>query len=96
MEHVFRSIQSVLRTRPMDHRTDKAIRAHVFCSFLALVLLKELKKRMEEKRDLDELQRITMRLEGRKVRVRWSPVGDAGKAIQAVRVGLGPSVEIEG
>ena len=34
-----------LRTRPIFHRTDAAIRGHVFCSFLALVLRKELADR---------------------------------------------------
>jgi len=39
---VFRDVKSLLDTRPIYHRHDETIRGHVFCSFLALVLIKEL------------------------------------------------------
>ena len=42
VEQVFRDIKSILETRPVFHQTDETIRGHVFCSFLALVLRKEL------------------------------------------------------
>jgi len=38
----------VLETRPIYHQRDETIRGHVFCSFLALVLRKELHSRLEE------------------------------------------------
>ncbi|TSA33077.1 MAG: transposase, partial [Porphyromonadaceae bacterium] len=45
-------MKSILNTRPIYHKTDDAIRGHVCCSFLALVLKKELNERLE-KMDLD-------------------------------------------
>ena len=42
VEQSFRSVKSVLETRPIYHKCDETIRGHVFCSFLALVLMKEL------------------------------------------------------
>ncbi|MDO9110902.1 MAG: IS1634 family transposase, partial [Desulfatirhabdiaceae bacterium] len=38
VEQVFRDMKSILETRPIYHQTDEAIRGHVFCSFLALLL----------------------------------------------------------
>ena len=48
VEQVFRCIKSILETRPIYHKCTETIRGHVFCSFLALVLLKELQKKMEQ------------------------------------------------
>jgi transposase len=47
VEQVFRQVKSILDTRPIYHKTDETIRGHVFCSFLALVLRKELDKHLE-------------------------------------------------
>jgi len=61
-------VKSVLETRPIFHKVDETIRGHVFCSFLALVLRKELDKRLQKqgmdyewnniKRDLVALQEV--------------------------------------
>ena len=66
VEQAFRTIKSVLNTRPIFHKRNETIRGHVFCSFLALVLMKELQDRLEKKgwklewdrlvRDLDHLK----------------------------------------
>ncbi len=45
VEQLFRSAKSLMRTRPIYHSSDAAIRGHVFCSFLALILRKELDTR---------------------------------------------------
>jgi len=37
VEDVFRSVKTVLTTRPIYHQLDGTIRGHVFCSFLALM-----------------------------------------------------------
>src|SRR5262249_57688728 len=42
VEDIFRTTKSILDTRPIYHQTDEAIRGHVFCTFLALVLRKQL------------------------------------------------------
>ncbi len=45
VEALFRSVKSLLQTRPIYHKCEKTIRGHVFWSFLALVLRKALQKR---------------------------------------------------
>jgi transposase len=40
VEQLFRQAKAVLATRPIYHSRDMAIRGHVFCSFLALLLVK--------------------------------------------------------
>lgn len=45
-KYIFRSVKSILETQPIYHRCDETIRGHVFCSFLALVVMKELQARM--------------------------------------------------
>jgi transposase len=98
VESVFRSVKTILETRPIYHKCDDTIRGHVFCSFLALVLLKELLSRMTDrgwttewerlKRDLDALVEITTCVNGKTVKLRSRTRGDAGKALQAVGVAL--------
>ena len=41
-------IKSILETCPVYHKQDETILGHVFCSFLALVLRKELDQRLEK------------------------------------------------
>ena len=48
VERTFRTAKSVLDTRPVFHQTDAAIRGHLACSFLALVLQKALFERLEK------------------------------------------------
>jgi len=104
VENIFRSVKSVIDTRPIYHQRDATIRGHVFCSFLALLLLKELQDRMDErgwpfawerlKRDLDDLEEMTAHLDNKTVTIRSSTEGDAWKALQAAGVAPGPSVRI--
>jgi len=102
VEQIFRTIKSILGNRPIYHKVDATIRGHVFCSFLALVLLKELQTRMERrgwhcewnrlKADLDTLQEVTVPAAGEPFVIRTQTRGLAGRAIQAVGVALGPAV----
>ena len=104
VEQSFRSVKSVLETRPIYHKCDETIRGHVFCSFLALMLLKELLGRIERRGwdvewerlrdDLDSLEEITIHTAGRSFVVRSVTEGVAGKAIQAAGVALGPAVRL--
>ena len=74
VEELFRSAKSLLQTRPIYHSSVAAIRGHVFCSFLALVLRKELQARCAKAgikpewhdvlRDLDRLQEVTVEQDG--------------------------------
>jgi Transposase DDE domain len=102
VEDAFRTAKSILETRPIFHKCDDTIRGHVFCSFLALVLLKELQHQLAShgwqvewqhlRDDLDELQELTLPLGDKTFAIRTPPVGEAVRAIQAVGVVLGPSV----
>jgi len=108
VEDVFRSLKSVLRTRPVWHQCDETIRGHVFSSFLALVLLKELLGRLEEsstdqelpkiewgrlKRDLDALDETEVRTKkGQSFLLRSDLRGDCGRALQAAGVAIPPTV----
>jgi hypothetical protein len=105
VEALFRTIKSILENRPIYHKCDETIRGHVFCSFLALVLLKELQSRMAQrgwivewdrlKHDLDDLQEITVKAAGSACGgfvIRSQTRGDAGKAIQAAGIALSSPV----
>jgi transposase len=102
VEQVFRDVKSILDTRPVFHKRDETIRGHVFCSFLALVLRKELDRRLESaghqfewadiKRDLTALQEVTVEENGKSLAVRTACVGSCGKVFQAVGVALQPTI----
>ncbi|MDI7268753.1 MAG: hypothetical protein QME96_12240 [Myxococcota bacterium] len=49
---MFRTTKSLLQTRPIYHKRDATILGHVFCTFLSLVLRKELQDRLAS-RNLD-------------------------------------------
>ena len=51
VEQLFRTAKSLVDTRPIFHQWDATIKGHVFCSFLALVLLDELKRRLSPSAD---------------------------------------------
>jgi len=105
VEALFREVKSVLQTRPVYHQRDDTIRGHVFASFLALILLNELQRRMEARGfvyewgrlrdDLDDLQEVRAEAEDRLMILRTIPRNDAGKALQAVGVALGPALRFE-
>ena len=102
VEQAFRDMKSVLETRPVFHQTDETIRGHVFCSFLALVLRKELDSRLEKaghsfewsdiKQDLEALQEITIAEQDKTLAVRTECIGACGKIFQAVGVAIPPAI----
>ena len=103
VEQLFRQAKAVLATRPIYHSSDMAIRGHVFCSFLALLLAKQLEDRLHRHgiaaewgdilRDLDRLQEIELEQDGKRFRLRTPTTGVAGKLFQAVGVALPPNVQ---
>jgi transposase len=102
VEQVFRDAKSLLETRPVFHQRDDTIRGHVFCSFLALALKKELYRRIEAaghsfewsdiKQDLKSLQEITLEEEGKRLSIRTQCQGTCGKVFQAVGVAIPPTI----
>ena len=100
---LFSACEAVLATRRIYHSSDIAIRGHVFCSFLALLLAKELEDRLRRHgiaaewgdilRDLDRLQEIQLDQDGKRFLLRTPTTGVAGKLFQAVGVALPPNIQ---
>lgn len=98
VEELFRSAKSLLKTRPVYHSSDAAIRGHVFCSFLALILRKELQARCDKAdikpewhdvlRDLDRLQEVTIEQNGDPIILRTPTRGAIGPIFKAAGVAL--------
>lgn len=103
VERIFRDVKSLLETRPIYHRHDRTIRGHVFCSFLALVLRKELDRSLKQsghrfewaeiKQDLKALQSVTIEENGKRIALRTECKGVCGKVFQAVGVAIPPTIK---
>jgi transposase len=104
VEDVFRSMKSLLDTRPIYHKCDETIRGYVFCSFLALLLRQELEERLARKewklewadviRDLDNLVEMEVSIGGKGYVFRGQSSGVAGKVFQACGVALPPVLRL--
>ena len=102
VEALFRSMKSLLDTRPVYHQTDRCIRGHVFCSFLALVLRQELQRRLTAKRwtlewadvirDLGQLHETTIAIQDHRYVVRSEIKGTVGKVFQGCGVAIPPAL----
>jgi hypothetical protein len=87
VENLFLRTKAIMRTRPIFHSSDAAIRGHVFCSFLALAMQKYLDDLSIEAgvtpewkellRDLDRLQQVRLQYRG----ADWLVRTDAGPTI---------------
>lgn len=104
VEDIFRTAKSIIGTRPIFHQRDDAIRGHVFCSFLALRLRKELIDRLDAAgrhyewadiiRDVDQIVQTDIDQAGRRLRLRAAAPGCAGAVFQAVGVALPPTIQL--
>lgn len=102
VEDLFRTAKALMRTRPIHHSSDAAIRGHVFCSFLALVLRKELDARCRKAGfrpewgdvllDLDRLQEVKLTKGGQQITLRTPATGTAGALFKAAGIALPPSI----
>ena len=100
VEDVFRSMKSLLDTRPIFHKCDETIRGHVFCSFLALLLRKQLQDKLAGKdgrlewadviRDLDNLVEMEITIAGKGYVFRGPAKGAVAKVFQSCGVALPP------
>ena len=103
VERVFRDMKSMLETRPVYHQNDANIAGHVFCSFLALVLRKELEQRLTNaghqfewsdiKQDLKALKEVEIQEGDTRFAIRSQCKGHCGKIFQAVKVALPPTIK---
>jgi transposase len=104
VEQTFREMKSVIDTRPIYHKRDETIRGHVFCSFLALVLKKELDYRLvsqglqfewaDIKLDLKALQEVTLKENDSTFAIRTECQGVCGKVFKAVGVSVPPTIRV--
>ena len=102
VEDLFRRAKAILRTRPIYHSSDAAIRGHVFCSFLALMLQKELSDLCRSHalvlegadllHDLDRLQEATIEKDGKAITSRTAVAGQVGSVFQAAGIALPPNL----
>jgi len=102
VEAIFKTAKAILETRPIYHQSDAAIAGHLFCSFLALLLRKELDERLTAAnvtaewadivRDLDRVEQITIDQDAKQFVLRPQTPGCAGSVFQAVGVALPPLV----
>ena len=100
VEAIFRSMKSLLETRPIFHKCDATIRGHVFCSFLALLLCKELQDRLANKglslewadviRELDNLVEMDLLVSGKQYTIRGQASTTAARVFNACGVALPP------
>jgi transposase len=105
VEDIFRTMKSTLETRPIFHKCDETIAGHVFCSFLALLLRKNLQDRIEAKghklewndivQDVDAVSEVKVTHMQKSFTIRTETVGVAGKVFQAAGVVLPPVLREE-
>ena len=103
VEDMFRTAKTLLETRPIYHHHDETIRGHVFCSFLALVLRKELHDRLalagdkfewaEILRDLEALQYVEVEHQAKHFRLRSEAQGTCSAVFRAAGVAIPPTIQ---
>ena len=101
VEQSFLVSKAQMATRPIFHRTDAAIRGHVFCTFLALILRHELVTRLAKRKDavpewqhiiddLADLSVVDVEQDGRTARLRTAPRASIDPVCRAVGLSLPP------
>lgn len=102
IEDTFRTMKTILETRPVFHRLDRTIRGHVFCSFLALTVRRRLEQRLEAAgmdfewaqviASLREVQEAEADFSGRPVVIRSEMAGCSAHLFRAVGAPIPPAV----
>ena len=100
VEQLFRQSKAVFDTRPIFHSSDAAIRGHVFCTFLALLLQKRLNdltsdagSRVEWRtllRELDQLSQARMLSSDKDWLIRTDATPDVAAIFRQAHVALPP------
>jgi Transposase DDE domain len=101
VEQSFLAAKALLAARPVFHRTDAAIRGHVFCTFLALVLRRELLDRLATSGggvpewqciidDLLDLSAVEVEQDGRRALLRTAPRPSIDPICRALGLTLPP------
>jgi len=102
VECAFRHLKDILETRPIYHQTAENTKGHVFCSFLALLLVIELRRRLSEKgdvpswyeiiRDLRAFQAVKIDIDGKTFLIRSDFSGVAHRCFMAAGIKPPPQV----
>ena len=102
MEDMFRTAKTLLETRPIYHHHDETIRGHVFCSFLALLLRKELHDRLALEgdkfewakilRDLEALPYVEVEHQAKRFRLRSEAQGSCHAVFRTAGVAIPPTI----
>lgn len=101
VEDAFKTTKALMATRPIFHKTDAAIRGHVFCTFLALVLRKELMDRLAARHatsiewqrildDLADLSEVEIEQDARRAMLRTAPGPTIDPICRAIGITLPP------
>ncbi|MGH7153066.1 MAG: IS1634 family transposase, partial [Acetobacteraceae bacterium] len=101
VEQSFLAAKTLLATRPVFHRTDAAIRGHIGCTFLALLLRKELLDRLATHcapmpewqhiiDDLLDLSVVEVGQDGRRAILRTAPKPSIDPICRAIGLTLPP------
>ncbi len=104
VEDSFKTAKAVLATRPIFHRTDAAVRGHIFCTFLALVLRHELVDQLAARGttplewqaiidDLADLSEVEVEQDGRRAKLRTAPGPTVDPLCRALGITLPPVFE---
>lgn len=96
VECAFRNLKDILETRPIYHQTAENTKGHVFCSYLALLLVIELRRRLRAKgevpswdeiiRDLRSLQAVKIKIDGKSFLMRSEFEGVVHRCFMAAGV----------
>jgi len=96
VEQAFRGLKDILATKPVYHRTSDNTKGHVFCSYLALLLIIELRRKLKVEddvppwpeviRDLRSLQAIKLEVDGKTFLLRSDFEGVAHRCFMAAGV----------
>ena len=100
VEQSFLAAKALLATRPVFHRTDAAVRGHIFCTFLVLVLRRELLDRLAAGGgvpewqciidDLLDLSAVEVEQDGRRALLRTAPRPSIDPICRALGLTLPP------
>lgn len=100
VERGFRNLKSALEVRPIYHRTEDRVKGHVFASFLSLVLMTAVERKLEEKhvkiawgdfiRDLRAFRAVQANFTGKTYLMRTECRGVVSAAFHAVGLRIPP------
>ena len=98
VERMFREAKDTLETRPIFHKCDSTILGHVFVSFLALLVMHELRRRIdfpaewdEVRQDLEALYEVEVESDDDTYLLRSPLQGVCSKVFKAAGVAIPPS-----